>query len=108
MTSPRELLLELGVAALAAGRPVHEVEAEVRGVAASLGYPDARVAGTPTGMFISLSPGGSAAFNTVGAPLRFDQAAEVEEITAALLGRPAAPAPRDGGAASGGRAAPRA
>ena len=91
MTSPRELLLELGVAALAAGRPVHEVEAEVRGVAASLGYPDARVAGTPTGMFISLSPGGSAAFNTVGEPLRFDQAAEVEELTAALLAKRVAP-----------------
>ena len=90
-TRPRELLLELGVAALAAGRPVHEVEAEVRGVAASLGYPDARVAGTPTGMFISLSPGGSAAFNTVGTPLRFDQAAEVEELTAALLAKRIAP-----------------
>ena len=90
-TGPRELLLELGASALAAGRPVHEVEAEVRGVAAALGYPDARVAGTPTGMFISLSPGGSAAFDAVGAPLRFDQAAEVEALVAALLAKRIAP-----------------
>jgi uncharacterized membrane protein YjjP (DUF1212 family) len=89
--SPRELLLELGTAALAAGRPVHEVEAEVRGVAAALGYPDARVAATPTGMFVTLTPGGSAGFNSVGAPVRFDQAAEVEKVTAALLDGETAP-----------------
>jgi uncharacterized membrane protein YjjP (DUF1212 family) len=91
VTAPRELVLELGVAALAAGRPVHEVEAEVRRVAAALGYPEARVAATPTGMFVTLAPDASAGFAAVGPPLRFDQAAEVEEVTAALLDRRVAP-----------------
>jgi uncharacterized membrane protein YjjP (DUF1212 family) len=79
------------VAALAAGRPVHEVEAEVRGVAAALGSGDARVAATPTGMFVSLGPDGSAGFAAVGPPLRFDQAAEIEKVTDALLARRVAP-----------------
>ncbi|MBE2315848.1 threonine/serine exporter family protein [Solirubrobacter sp. CPCC 204708] len=87
MTAPRELLLELGVAALAAGRPVHEVEGEVRRVANALGYPETRVAATPTGMFVSLAPDASAGFAAVGPPLRFDQAAKVEQITTALLGK---------------------
>lgn len=91
MTTRRELLLELGVAALAAGRPVHEVEAEVRGVAGALGHPDARVAATPTGMFLTLAPDASAGFASVGPPLRFDQAAEIEELSAALLGGRIAP-----------------
>ena len=81
----RELLLELGVAGVAAGRPVHEVEDDLRHVGATLGAHDTRVAATPTGVFVALGPDGSTGFASTGPPLRFDQAARIEEITDAVL-----------------------
>ncbi|RKQ84795.1 uncharacterized membrane protein YjjP (DUF1212 family) [Solirubrobacter pauli] len=84
-TTVRELLLELGIAELAAGRPVHEVEAAVCRVGAALGAPDVRSAATPTGIFVSLGGSESVGFASVGPMLRFDQAARVEALTGALL-----------------------
>jgi uncharacterized membrane protein YjjP (DUF1212 family) len=81
----RELLLELGAAALAAGRPVHEVESELRWVGAALGHSQTQVAATPTGLFASVSPRDATGFTQTGSPLRFDQAAELEDITDAVL-----------------------
>lgn len=76
----RELLLQLGAAGLAAGRPVHEVEREVAAVAHVLDAPRAQSAATPTGIFVSLSPGQPAGFAAVGPPLRFDQAARLAAV----------------------------
>ena len=76
----RRCLLLLGVAALAGGRPVHEVEAELRRLGAALGEPDVQSAAAPTGLFISLGDDEPAGFESVGAPLRFDQAAAVTAI----------------------------
>lgn len=87
----RELLLELGVAGIAAGRPVHEVEEDLQRVGAALGIPETRVAATPTGVFVALGAEGSTGFASTGPPLRFDQAAAIEAITDAVLdGRMAA------------------
>ena len=52
--STRRCLLLLGAAGLAGGRPVDEVEAELRRMGAVLGVPDAQCAATPTGLFVSL------------------------------------------------------
>lgn len=83
--SGRELLLELGAAALAAGRPVHEVEAEVRLLGAALHAPDTRTAATPTGIFVSLGAAEPVGFATTGPFVRFDQAAELERVTDGVL-----------------------
>jgi uncharacterized membrane protein YjjP (DUF1212 family) len=85
VSTDRELLLELGAAALAAGRPVHEVEGEVRCLGATLGAPDTRAAATPTGIFVSLGAGEPVGFASTGALVRLDQAARLEQITDALL-----------------------
>ena len=76
----RRCLLLLGAAALAGGRPVHEVEDELRRLGAALGEPDVQSACAPTGLFVSLGDDEPAGFESVGAPLRFDQAAEVTAI----------------------------
>ena len=73
----RRCLLLLGAAALAGGRPVHEVEAELRRLGAALGEPDVQSAAAPTGIFVSLGDDEPAGFESVGPPLRFDQAAAV-------------------------------
>ena len=87
----RRCLLLLGVAALAGGRPVHEVEAELRRLGAALGEPDVQSAAAPTGLFISLGDDEPAGFESVGAPLRFDQAAAVTAIGDKVLARELGP-----------------
>jgi uncharacterized membrane protein YjjP (DUF1212 family) len=76
----RRCLLLLGAAALAGGRPVHEVEDDLGALGAALGEHDVQSAATPTGLFVSLGDDEPAGFEAVGAPLRFDQAAAVTAI----------------------------
>jgi uncharacterized membrane protein YjjP (DUF1212 family) len=82
----RRILLRLGSALLAGGRSVHEVEDDLRAVAAALGSPQAQVAATPTGLFVALGPDQSAGFQQVGGALRLDQLAMVSDFPAALVG----------------------
>jgi uncharacterized membrane protein YjjP (DUF1212 family) len=86
LISTRRCLLLLGAAGLAGGRPVDEVEAELRRMGAVLGVPDAQCAATPTGLFVSLGSDEAAGFHSVGAPLRFDQTAAVSRIVDRVLG----------------------
>lgn len=81
----RRCLLALGTAALAGGRTVHDVEADLRRMGAVLGAPDVHCAATPTGLFVALADGESAAFAGVGPALRFDQTAEVSAVVRAVL-----------------------
>jgi uncharacterized membrane protein YjjP (DUF1212 family) len=83
--STRRCLLLLGAAGLAGGRPVDEVEAELRRMGAVLGVPDVQCAATPTGLFVSLGSDEAAGFQGVGAPLRFDQSAAVSRIVDRVL-----------------------
>ena len=53
-TSIRRCLLLLGAAGLASGRPVDEVESELRRMGRALGEDDVQCAATPTGLFVSL------------------------------------------------------
>ena len=53
-TSIRRCLLALGTAGLASGRPVDEVESELRRIGRALGEDDVQCAATPTGLFVSL------------------------------------------------------
>src|ERR1700712_3339539 len=71
----RRCLLLLGAAGLASGRPVDEVESELRRMGRALGERDVQCAATPTGLFVSLGSDDAAGFQGVGPPLRFDQAA---------------------------------
>jgi uncharacterized membrane protein YjjP (DUF1212 family) len=80
----RRCLLALGTAGLAAGRPVDEVEADLRRLGRALGADDVHCAATPTGLFVALGEE-SAGFRAVAAPLRFDQAAAVSRISDAVL-----------------------
>lgn len=85
MTSAiRRCLLALGTAGLASGRPVDEVESELRRMGRVLGDQDVQCAATPTGLFVSLS-GEETGFRAVGPPLRFDQSAAVSRIVDAVL-----------------------
>ncbi len=90
-TSRRECLLLLGTAALAGGRPVHDVEAELHRMGAALGEPAIQCAATPTGLFVSLGSDGAAGFHAVGPPLRFDQAAALQGVVARVLARELGP-----------------
>jgi uncharacterized membrane protein YjjP (DUF1212 family) len=83
--STRRCLLLLGVAGLAGGRPVDEVEAELQRMGAVLGEPDVQCAATPTGLFVSLGSDEAAGFQSVAAPLRFDQTANVSRIVDRVL-----------------------
>ena len=84
-TSRRRCLLRLGAAGLAGGRPVHEVEAELRQMGRVLGAPDVQCAGTPTGIWVALSVDASAGFTAVGPPLRFDQVAGTSAVVRGVL-----------------------
>ncbi|SOB89052.1 threonine/serine exporter family protein [Streptomyces sp. 1331.2] len=83
-TSPpdprRRLLLELGAGLLSGGLPVHDVEEELRGLGRALGAPDVRVAALTTGLFVALDADDAAAFEPVGAALRFEQTADVLDL----------------------------
>ncbi len=81
----RRVLLRLGSALLAGGRSVHEVEDELRAVAAALGSSDSQVAATPTGLFVALGPDQSAGFQQVGGSLRLDQLDAISRIPPALV-----------------------
>jgi len=86
-TSIRRALLALGTAGLASGRPVDEVETELRRMGRVLGEDDVQCAATPTGLFISLDGEDATGFRAVGPPLRFDQSAAVARIVDAVLTR---------------------
>src|SRR5215218_8931147 len=85
--SIRRCLLLLGAAGLAAGRPVDEVESELRRMGRVFGQRDVQCAATPTGLFVSLGSEDAAGFHAVGPPLRFDQSAAVSRIVDAVLAR---------------------
>jgi uncharacterized membrane protein YjjP (DUF1212 family) len=83
-TSIRRCLLALGTAGLASGRPVDEVESELRRIGRALGEDDVQCAATPTGLFVSLDGEDATGFRAVGVPLRFDQSAAVARIVDAV------------------------
>jgi uncharacterized membrane protein YjjP (DUF1212 family) len=83
--SVRALLARLGAAMVATGQPVCDVEDELAGVGAALGYPDVQIAASPTGVILSLASGAAATFESVNGGLRLDQAAEVRTIRHRLL-----------------------
>src|SRR3954470_6216401 len=85
--SVRRALLALGTAGLAAGRPVDEVESELRRMGRALGEEDVQCAATPTGLFVSLDGEDATGFRAVGVPLRFDQSAALSRIVDAVLKR---------------------
>jgi uncharacterized membrane protein YjjP (DUF1212 family) len=89
--SIRRCLLLLGAAGLAAGRPVDEVESELRRMGRAFGERDVQCAATPTGLFISLGSEDATGFRAVGSPLRFDQSAAVSRIVDAVLSRGCGP-----------------
>ena len=90
-TSIRRCLLALGTAGLASGRPVDEVESELRRIGRALGEDDVQCAATPTGLFVSLDGENATGFRAVGVPLRFDQSAAVARIVDAVLNRTCGP-----------------
>ncbi|WP_037503726.1 threonine/serine ThrE exporter family protein [Solirubrobacter soli] len=81
----RRCLLALGTAGLAAGRPVDEVEEELRRMGRALGEDEVQCAATPTGLFVSLDGEDATGFRAVGPPLRFDQSGAVSRIVDAVL-----------------------
>lgn len=83
-TRDRRLLAWLGCGLLAGGMPVHEVEEDVRDVAAALGHPRAQVACSPTATTLTLSSGGAASMERVEGGVRLDQLAEVSRLRAGL------------------------
>jgi uncharacterized membrane protein YjjP (DUF1212 family) len=90
-TSVRRCLLALGTAGLAGGRPVDEVESELRRVGRALGESEVQCAATPTGLFVSLDTEDATGFRAVGPPLRFDQSAAISRIVDAVLARTCGP-----------------
>ncbi len=68
----------------AGGQPAHEVQGEVRQVAAALGYRRVQVSTGPTGIIVCLGDGTPATFESVEGGLRLDQATQVYEIRTAL------------------------
>ena len=85
MSSVRRCLLLLGAAGLASGRPVDEIESELRRMGRALGEHDVQSAAAPTGLFVSLGSDDAVGFRAVGAPLRFDQSSGVSGIVDAVL-----------------------
>ena len=81
----RLLLVHLGAAMIATGQPVNEIEEELEEVGAHLGYPHAQVGAAPTGLMLSLRSGEPAAYESVTAKVRLDQASEVRRIRHQLV-----------------------
>ena len=88
----RILLAHLGAAMIATGQAAHEIEKELVAVAAQLGYPHIQVAVSPTGLILSLRSGDPAAYESVSAPVRLDQASEVQRIRHQLMSNQLEPA----------------
>ncbi|GAA5035678.1 threonine/serine exporter family protein [Terrabacter aeriphilus] len=86
-TEARALLSELGTAMIATGQPVQEIEEELAEVGARLGYPDVQTAVGPTGLMVTLTPGGASTYRAAVAGLRLHQAASVRLIRHQLLHR---------------------
>jgi uncharacterized membrane protein YjjP (DUF1212 family) len=84
-TRTRALLAELGTAMIATGQPVQEIEEELAEVSARLGYPEVQSAVGPTGLMLTLTPGGPATYRAAAAGLRLHQAASVRLIRHQLL-----------------------
>ena len=84
-TETRALLAELGTAMIATGQPVQEIEEELAEVSARLGYPDVQSAVGPTGLMITLAPGGPSTYRSAPAGLRLHQSASVRLIRHQLL-----------------------
>ncbi len=84
-TETRALLAELGTAMIATGQPVQEIEEELAEVSVRLGYPDVQTAVGPTGLMVSLTPGGAATFRSAPPGLRLHQSASVRLIRHQLV-----------------------
>lgn len=83
----RTLLAHLGVALVAAGQPVNEVEEDLREVSGALGFPEPQIAAAPTGVTLALAIGSPSTFTANPGSLRLDQACEVREIRHLLVRR---------------------
>lgn len=81
----RAVLLDLASSMVAGGMPVNDVETRMRVAAAAVGYPDLQLAASPTGVFLSLRPGGATAFSSGGSRMRLDQSEMVNEVRLNLL-----------------------
>lgn len=84
-TETRALLAELGTAMIATGQPVQEIEEELTEVSARLGFPDVQTAVGPTGLTLSLTPGGPSTFRSAPPGLRLHQSASVRLIRHQLV-----------------------
>src|SRR6478609_90015 len=84
-TETRALLADLGTAMIATGQPVQEIEEELAEVSARLGYPDVQSAVGPTGLMVTLAPGGPSTYRSAPAGLRLHQSASVRLIRHQLL-----------------------
>lgn len=81
----RQLLVYLAAGLAAGGMPAHEVEDDVRTVAARLGYPSAQVDAAPTSVRLSLGHGTPATIESIEGGLRLDQLSEVSTVQVGLL-----------------------
>ena len=80
----RRLLAWLGAGLLAGGIPTHEVEADLRALASTLGHPRAQVACLPRGVWVTLSAGQPSTFEAVEGGLRLEQLADGSALLAGL------------------------
>lgn len=81
----RRLIATLGTAMVASGQPIHEIEQELREMAARYGAPDLQVGVGPTGVHVALASGAPGTYESVRGPLRLDQSATVRQIRYRLL-----------------------
>lgn len=81
----RALLAELGTAMIATGQPVQDIEEELAQVSARLGFPDVQSAVGPTGLHVTLTPGGPSTYRSAPAGLRLHQSASVGFIRHQLV-----------------------
>ncbi|GAB2775443.1 threonine/serine exporter family protein [Terrabacter koreensis] len=84
-TETRALLAELGTAMIATGQPVQEIEEELAEVSTRLGYPEVQMAVGPTGLMVTLTPGGPSTYRSAAAGLRLHQSASVRLIRHQLV-----------------------
>ncbi|NUQ32138.1 MAG: threonine/serine exporter family protein [Dermatophilaceae bacterium] len=84
-TETRALLAELGTAMIATGQPVQEIEEELAEVSTRLGYPEVQTAVGPTGLMVTLTPGGPSTYRSAPAGLRLHQSASVRLIRHQLV-----------------------